>query len=83
MHRIAKVFLCAAMMAATYSQGTAHAAPVKQIEKIAVVEVQRCITETAEGIRAKKSLESAFKKNQSKLDRKTKDLQMYVSHGVK
>lgn len=78
MHRIAKVFLCAAMMAATYSQGTARAAPIKQIEKIAVVEVQRCISETAEGIRAKKSLETAFKKNQTKLDRKTKDLQKSV-----
>jgi len=78
MHRIAKVFLCAAMMAATYPQGAALAAPVKAIDKIAVVEVQRCITETAEGIRAKNNLETAFKKNQSKLDRKTKGLQKKV-----
>ncbi|HFE47413.1 MAG TPA: OmpH family outer membrane protein [Nannocystis exedens] len=78
MHRIAKVFLCAALMAATYPQGAADAAPIPSLDKIAVVEVQRCITETAEGIRAKKSLESRFKKNQAKLDRKTKALQQKV-----
>lgn len=78
MPRIAKALLCAALLAATTSPAPAEAAPVKELEKIAVVEVQRCITETAEGIRAKKDLEKAFTKSQSKLDRKTKDLQKKV-----
>lgn len=49
-------------------------AGVAPLEKIAVVEVQRCILETREGKRAKKDLEKAFAKNQARLDRKGKAL---------
>lgn len=75
MPRLAALFACAALFAAAAPPQAASAAPIKAIEKIAVVEVQRCISETAEGIKAKKDLEDAFAKSQTKLDRKTKDLQ--------
>lgn len=78
MPRIASLVACAALLAVAAPQPAASAAPIKAIEKIAVVEVQRCISETAEGIKAKKDLESAFTKSQAKLDRKTKDLQKKV-----
>lgn len=78
MLRIASLVACAALLAGVAPSPAASAAPIKAIEKIAVVEVQRCISETAEGIKAKKDLESAFSKSQAKLDRKTKDLQKKV-----
>lgn len=78
MHRIAKVLVCAALATALAPQDPAQAAPLKRLETVAVVEVQRCITETAEGRRAKTELEADFTKSQSKLDRKTKDLQKKV-----
>ncbi|MBK7823980.1 OmpH family outer membrane protein [Nannocystis sp.] len=53
----------------------AAAPPVKPLEKIAVVDLQRCILETVQGTKAKKDLEAAFAKGQSQLEKKTKDLQ--------
>lgn len=79
MLRLAKVLATAALVAASpVVAQSAAAAPVKPLEKIAVVEVQRVISETVEGIRSKKELEAEFSKSQAKIDRKTKDLQKKV-----
>ncbi len=51
------------------------AAPARPLEKIALVDLQRCILETVQGTKAKKDLEAAFAKGQSQLEKKTKDLQ--------
>lgn len=51
------------------------AAAVPALERIAIVEVQRCIMETKEGKRAKKELEQTFARGQARIDRKAKDLQ--------
>lgn len=53
----------------------AVAAPVSPLDKLGLVDLQRCILETAAGTRAKKDLEGAFAKGQAQLDKKTKDLQ--------
>ncbi len=59
--------------------GAAPAAPVQaavpKIEKIAIVDVQRCLMETKEGRAAKKDLERTFSKGQVKLDAKAKKLE--------
>jgi outer membrane protein len=52
----------------------AQAAP-PNLERAAVVDVQRCIMETTEGKRAKKDLEKTFAKGQARLDRKAKDIE--------
>jgi outer membrane protein len=54
---------------------TAAAAEVEALERLALVDVQRCIMETKEGRRAKKDLEDTFAKGQARIDRKAKDLQ--------
>ena len=46
-----------------------------KIEKIAIVDVQRCLMETKEGRAAKKDLELTFSKGQVKLDAKAKKLE--------
>ena len=56
----------------------AVAAPAKALEKLGLVDLQRCILETVQGTRAKKELEASFGKGQSQLDKKTKDLQKKV-----
>ncbi len=53
------------------------AAPVS-LERVALVDLQRCIFETAQGTRGKKDLENAFAKGQAQLEKKTKDLQKKV-----
>lgn len=53
----------------------AVAAEVEALERIALVDIQRCIMETKEGKRAKKDLEDTFAKGQARIDRKAKDLQ--------
>ena len=54
---------------------TASAASVPTLERIAIVEVQRCIMETKEGKRAKKELEQTFARGQARIERKAADLQ--------
>jgi outer membrane protein len=54
---------------------SAPASAAEALERIALVDVQRCIMETKEGKRAKKDLEKTFAKAQSKIDRKAKDVQ--------
>jgi outer membrane protein len=54
----------------------AHAAdPVPKLERVAVVDVQRCIMETTEGQRAKQDLEKTFAKGQARLEKKAQDLE--------
>jgi outer membrane protein len=53
----------------------AAAPEVDVLERVALVDVQRCIMETKEGKRAKKDLEDTFAKGQARIDRKAKDLQ--------
>jgi outer membrane protein len=53
----------------------AQAAAAETLERIALVDVQRCIMETKVGKRAKKDLEKTFAKAQSRIDRKAKDVQ--------
>lgn len=50
-------------------------AGVPKLEKLAVVDVQRCILETAEGKRKKKELERSFAKGNKRLEKKGKSLQ--------
>ena len=56
----------------------AAAAPAKPLEKIALVDLQRCILETVHGTKAKKDLEAAFARGQAQLEKKTKELQKKV-----
>ena len=56
----------------------ASAAPAKPLEKIGLVDLQRCILETVQGTKAKKDLEAAFARGQAQLEKKTKDLQKRV-----
>lgn len=51
------------------------ATAAETVDRIGLVDVQRCILETKEGKRAKKDLEKTFAKAQSRIDRKTKDVQ--------
>ncbi len=54
------------------------AAPVKALEKVGLVDLQRCILETVQGTKAKKDLEATFARGQSQLEKKTKELQKKV-----
>lgn len=54
---------------------TVAAAPARPLEKIGLVDLQRCILETVQGTKAKKDLEASFARGQSQLEKKTKDLQ--------
>ncbi len=51
------------------------AGEVETLERLALLDLQRCLTETKEGKRAKKKLEGTFAKGQARIDRKTQDLQ--------
>lgn len=53
----------------------AQAAPVPVLERVGLVDLQRCILETAQGTKAKKDLESAAAKGSAQIDKKAKDLQ--------
>jgi outer membrane protein len=53
----------------------AAARGVAELERVAVVDVQRVILETREGRKAKKDLEKTFARSQGRLERKAKDLQ--------
>src|SRR5688572_32823583 len=56
--------------------GAVHAAPTAEVvDRIGLVDVQRCSLETKEGKSAKKDLEKTFAKAQAKIDRKTKDVE--------
>lgn len=64
-----------ALVAVASPVATTQAAEVTPLERLALVDIQRCIMETKEGKRAKKDLEDTFAKGQARIDRKAKDLQ--------
>jgi outer membrane protein len=56
-------------------QVRAAAPEAETLERLAVVDVQRCLLETKEGKKAKGDLEKTFAKGQAKIDKKAADLQ--------
>lgn len=76
MPRMLRLALTALVLSAVVSPPQrATAAELPSLERLAVVDVQRCIMETKEGRRAKKELEQTFSSGQARIDRKAKDLQ--------
>ncbi len=73
MRRALTLCLATALFAGA-APATAVAA-VPKLEKIAIVDVQRCLMETKEGRTAKQDLERTFTKGQAKLDAKAKKLE--------
>ncbi len=74
MRRALSLCLAACLLAGAAPAATAHAA-VPKLEKIAIVDVQRCLMETKEGRTAKKDLEKTFARGQAKLESKAKKLE--------
>lgn len=74
MRRVLSLCLAATLLAGVAPAATAEAA-VPKLEKIAIVDVQRCLMETKEGRAAKKDLEKTFAKGQAKLEAKAKKLE--------
>lgn len=71
------LLLVAAVTAGVLSASPVAAAPaatVKALERLALVDLQRCLLETTQGTKGKKDLEAVFAKGQSQLDKKTADL---------
>lgn len=56
----------------------AEAAPTPVLERVGLVDLQRCILETAQGTKAKKDLEASFAKGNAQIEKKAKDLQKKV-----
>ncbi len=54
---------------------TVEAAEPETLQKIAVVDVQRCLLETKQGKAAKGELEKSFSKGQARIEKKAADLQ--------
>jgi outer membrane protein len=80
--RSSRLISCAALLFASVAflpAATVAAAPVKPLEKIGLVDLQRCILETVQGTKAKKDLEASFAKGQAQLEKKTKELQKKVT----
>jgi outer membrane protein len=76
MPRVLAFALSALTLTAVASpSATAVAAEIEALERLVLVDVQRCIMETKEGKRAKKELEDTFAKGQARIERKAKDLQ--------
>ncbi len=67
--------LATALCAAPTLSGVASAAGPAKLEKLAVVDLQRCIMETEQGQAATKELEKALQRSEAKLDRAQKELQ--------
>jgi len=82
MQRIARLALPVLALfgtASIASEPVARAAELETISKIAVVDVQRCLLDTKEGKKAKSELETAFKKGQSKIDKKAGEVQKQMA----
>ena len=77
MRRLMPIFLAVATLVpvAAALPGTAQAGAVEKLNKIAVVDAQRCIMETTQGRQAKKKLERAFSKANARFEKKAKALQ--------
>lgn len=70
-----RVFLFAAALGCL-GAAPVFAAPtqVRALERVALVDLQRCLLETTQGTKGKKDLEATFARGQSQLDKKTEDL---------
>lgn len=77
MHRFTRVALPLLFATGLFAAPSvdARAGDVESIERLAVVDVQRCLLETKEGRKAKTELEKTFSKGQAKIDKKTGELQ--------
>ncbi len=73
--RIAVPLFVVAGLFAAPTPNVRAAADVETLERLAVVDVQRCLLETKEGKRAKTDLEKTFAKGQAKIEKKAADLQ--------
>jgi len=73
--RIALPVLFAAGLFTAPSVEVNAAADVETLQRLAVVDVQRCLLETKQGKKAKTDLEKTFAKGQAKIDKKAGDLQ--------
>lgn len=81
MQRFASFAIAAVLALGTAGSAIAADAPragTYALEKLAVVDIQRCLLETKEGKKAKGNLERTMQKGQAKLDKKAADLQKGV-----
>lgn len=69
------MMVATALCAGPIVAAQAHAAGPGALDKIAVVDLQRCILETSQGQAATKELEKALTRSQAKLERAQKELQ--------
>jgi outer membrane protein len=67
--------LAAALFAAPALTPSAQAAGPQALKKVALVDLERCILETAQGKAATKELEKALARSNAKLERKAKEVQ--------
>lgn len=74
MPRLARFAAGAVIVGLSLFASPARAA-VERLQRVAIIDVQRCIMETTEGRAAKKDLERTFAKGQARLDRKAKALE--------
>jgi len=75
MLRLTLAALALTAVASPPASAVAAVAAAPTLERLAIVEMQRCIMETKEGKRAKKDLEKTFARGQARIDRKAKALQ--------
>lgn len=73
MQRLTRFALALAVTTAPVA--TAAAADAHDVDRVAVVDVQRCLLETKEGKKAKQELERVMAKGQAKIDKKAEALQ--------
>ncbi|MBK6916895.1 MAG: OmpH family outer membrane protein [Deltaproteobacteria bacterium] len=79
MQRFARLALPALLLPAMlFGAGKPAAAAVPTIEKVAVVDLQRCLLDTKEGKTAKTTLEAAFSRGQARLTKKAEALQQHA-----
>jgi len=73
-----RLVLCASMaLGAVFAPAPVvqAAEPVEELERVALLDLQRCLTQTKEGKRAKKELERTFAKGQLRIEKKAKTLE--------
>ncbi len=77
MQRFARLALTSVLALGVAGSATAaepRATAVPDVEKLAVVDVQRCLLETKEGKKAKAELERTMSRGQARIDKKAEDL---------
>lgn len=70
---------CALGFTATWSSGSAHAVAPPTLSRIAVVDLQRCFLETAQGAAAQKQLRATAKKTEARLKKKGEAMRKAVA----